>query len=159
MLASAAALAIALPATAVRVGAQGAHAQPRTPYGTVDLAKIKWLQGKWEGASTDEPVTYQKISFANDSTVEIAYYRDPSFTQESGNGRLYLSVGRVYHTMGSNRWVATHLDSDGVFLVPQAGARNNFSWSYLTPDTWTSTMRTGVGGHERLIVYNMRRLK
>jgi hypothetical protein len=95
----------------------------------------------------------------NDSTAEITYYRDPTFSQATGTGKVYLTVGRVYHTFGSNQWVATHVGDDGLFLVPQAAGRSNFSWSYVSPDAWTSTMRTGVGGHERVTVYEMKRLK
>jgi hypothetical protein len=142
------------------LGAQGSRAVPRTPYSSADLSKLKWLEGTWVGTSTEEAATYQRIHFADDSTIVITYYRDPSFTQETGTGRLYVSVGRIYHTFGSNRWVATRVDTDGIYLVPQTStANNNFAWSYQSPDTWTTTMRTGAGGHERVIVYSMKRQK
>jgi len=96
LLCSLAALAVAVPAHA-----QGSRARPRSAYGTPDLAKLKWLEGSWAGTAADEPAVYERIRFADDSTVQITYYRDPGFSQEFGNGKLYISVGRVYHTFGA----------------------------------------------------------
>ena len=44
----------------------------------------------------------------------------------SGTGRLYLSVGHIYHTMGPGRWGATHVDEKGAYFVPQMNAHNTF---------------------------------
>jgi hypothetical protein len=130
---------------------------PRTAFGTPDLAKVKWLQGSWVGTAPGEAPIYQRFEFVNDSTVEITYFRDSAFGQQSGTGRLYLSVGRIYHTFGANRWVATQVDNKGVYLIPQTNARANFSWAYVSPDAWTFTMRTGVGGRQHVTVYDMKR--
>jgi hypothetical protein len=153
---AAALAAVALPAAAhaqnPRAGAS------RIAYGTADLAKVKWLQGSWAGTAEGEATIYQRFKFVDDSTVEINYYRDSEFGQLSGSGRLYLSVGRIYHTFGSNRWVATRIGDQGLYLVPQSTARANFAWNYVSPDAWTFTMRTGVGGREHVTVYNMKRV-
>ena len=130
----------------------------RVQYGTPDLAKVKWLQGSWAGTADGESTIYQRFKFVDDSTVEINYYRDSAFGQENGSGRLYLSVGRIYHTFGSNRWVATRIGNEGLYLVPQSTARSNFAWTYVSPDAWNFTMRTGVGGREHVTVYNMKRV-
>jgi hypothetical protein len=135
------------------------HGQPKQAFGVADFAKLKWLEGVWEATSPDEPTLYQRYRFVDDSTIAITYYRDPSLTQETGNGKLYLTVGRVYHTFGPSRWAATRVDSAGLYFVPQVTARNSFSWEYNTPDTWTSTMRSGIGGHDRVTVYHMKRVK
>jgi len=79
-------------------------------------------------------------------------------SRQSGSGRVYLSVGRVYYTYGPGRWGASHVADDGIFLVPQVNARNTFGWKQVSPDSWTSTMRSGVSGHDRVIVYQMRRI-
>lgn len=135
------------------------HGQPKTPFSAADLAKVRWLEGTWEATAPGETTIYQRYHFVDDSTVQITYYRDPALAQETGNGRLYLTVGRVYHTFGPSRWAATHVDSDGLYFVPQTTARNSFAWEYKSPDSWTSTMRAGVGGHEHVTVYQMRRIK
>lgn len=131
----------------------------RTPFTKADFASLRWLEGNWQGTADGEAPLYERIRVANDSTMEITYYRDPTFAQPTGDGRLYLSVGRIYHTFGANQWVATRAGADGLFLVAQTTGRNNFAWSFLSPDEWTSTMRTGIGGHERVLVYHMRRVK
>ncbi len=144
---------------AASASAQGSKHLPARAYSVTDFSKLKWLEGSWEGTAPGETAMFQRIRFVNDSTAEITYYRDAGFTQEAGNGRLYLSVGRVYHTFGANRWAATHVDTDGLYLMPQSTARNNFDWRFVSPDSWTSTLRTGVGGRERLIVYTMKRAR
>ena len=133
--------------------------QPTTAFATADLAKLRWLEGSWEGTTSGEPAIYERYHFANDSTIEITYYGDPDFARQTGSGRVYLSVGRLYHTFGPGRWGATHIDNDGVFFIPQVNARNTFAWSRESPDTWSATLRSGVSGHDRVTVYQMKRVQ
>jgi hypothetical protein len=132
--------------------------QPKTPFAVADLAKLRWLEGSWAATAADETPFYARYHFANDSTMDIAYFRDSTFTQQSGTGRVYLTVGRVYHTFGSGRWGATNIDSSGAFFIPQVNAHNTFAWTYQSPDAWTLTQRTGLSGHERVTAYKMRRV-
>lgn len=131
--------------------------QPRTPFGTSDFAHLRWLEGSWIGSAPGESPLYERVHFTSDSTAEITFYRDSQFTQSAGTGRLYLTVGRVFHTYGSGRWGAAHLDSTGVFFVPQVNAHDTFEWTYRSPDAWTATHRSGMAGHERVSIYQMRR--
>ena len=101
---------------------------------------------------------YARYHVANDSTIDITYFRDSAFIQQSGTGRVYLAVGRIYYTFGSGRWGATNVDSSGAFFIPQVNAHNTFAWGYQSPDAWTLTQRTGLSGHERVTVYQMRRV-
>lgn len=149
----------ALPVIArAQASSSSQRGQPRTPFGVADFAKLRWLEGSWAAAAPGETPFYARYHFANDSTIEIAYFRDSSFTQQSGAGRVYLTVGRVYHTFGSGRWGATNVDSSGVFFIPQVNAHNTFAWTYESPDAWTLTQRAGLSGHERVTVYRMRRV-
>lgn len=137
--------------------AQSQRGQPKSAFSTADFAKLKWLVGTWEGSAPGEPSYYERYRFANDSTIEISYFADSTLARTTGNGRVYLTVGRIYHTFGPGRWAATHIDDSGVYFVPQANAQNTFAWASLSPDSWTATSRTGLGGHDRITVYQMRR--
>jgi hypothetical protein len=149
----------AMPRAALAQAASSSQrGQPKTPFGTADFGKLRWAEGSWAATATDETPFYARYHFANDSTMEITYYRDSAFTQESGSGRVYLTVGRVYHTFGSGRWGATNVDGTGAFFIPQVNAHNTFAWSYESPDAWTLTQRSGLSGHERVTVYHMRRV-
>jgi len=145
-----------------RAGAQAERishrSEPKTPFAVSDFGKLRWLEGSWAGTSAGERPIYARYHFANDSTIEITYYGDSTFTRESGTGRVYLTVGRVYYTYGPGRWGASHVADDGIFLIPQVNARNSFEWKRLSSDTWTSTMRSGVSGHDRVTVYQMHRV-
>jgi hypothetical protein len=133
--------------------------QPKTAFALSDFGKLHWLEGTWVATSLGETTLYEKFHFADDSTVDITYYRDAGMAQPSGTGRLYLSVGRVYHSFGPNRWGATHVGADGVFFVPQVNARNTFAWDFKSDDEWTVTMRSGLSGRDRVTVWDLKRLK
>jgi hypothetical protein len=152
------AAATVIPAAAARAQTSSS-AQPKTPFGPSDFMKLRWLEGTWEGTAPGETTIYERFHLANDSTLEISYFSDPELAHETGNGRVYLSVGRIYHTFGPGRWGASHVDNDGVFFIPQVNARNTFQWTPQSPDAWTATLRSGASGHERVSVYQMKRLK
>ena len=130
-----------------------------TPFGISDLGKLHWLEGTWRGAAPGESTVYERYHFVNDSTIEITYYSDSTLERPSGSGRVYLTVGRIYHTFGPGRWGASRIDKSGVYFVPQVNARNTFSWAYQGPNTWTATRRSGASGREMVTVYQMRRMR
>jgi hypothetical protein len=132
--------------------------QPTTPFSAADLSKLHWMEGTWKATAPGERTYYERYHFVNDSTIQITYYSDSTFTRETGNGRVYLSVGRVYHTFGPGRWGATSIDTTGVYFIPQVNAHNTFAWSYRSPNSWTATMRSGYSGRERVTVYQLQRV-
>lgn len=155
----AAATAVAMPrAASAQSASSSQRGQPKTPFGIADFAKLRWLEGSWAATAADETPFYARYHFANDSTMDITYYRDSAFMQQSGDGRVYLTVGRVYHTFGSGRWGATNVDASGAFFIPQVNAHNTFAWNYESPNAWTLTQRSGLSGHERVTVYHMQRV-
>ncbi len=133
--------------------------QPKTPFAVADIGKLRWLEGTWKATAPGEREFFERYHFVNDSTIEITYYGDSTFTRETGSGRVYLSVGRVYHTFGPGRWGATTIDTAGVYFVPQVNAHNTFSWSYQSKDAWTATMRSGYSGRERVTIYQLQRVR
>jgi hypothetical protein len=152
-------IAVAITGTlAPSAGAQQFRGQPKGTFGTADLARLKWIEGTWEGKSPIEANFYEHYEFANDSTIEITYYSDSTLTRATGNGRVYLSVGKIFHTFGPGRWAATHIDESGAYFVPQTNAHNTLAWSFRSRDAWTATVRTGLSGHDRVTVYEMRRI-
>lgn len=145
-------------ACAVAPIAHAQRGQPRTPFSTSDFARLKWLEGTWKGTAPNEPSFFERYTFANDSTIEITYFADSTLSRATGHGRVYLSVGRIFHTFGPGRWAATHVDESGAYFVPQTNAHNTFAWSVRSRDAWTSTVRMGLSGHDRITVYEMRRI-
>lgn len=139
-----------------------ANAQGRgfpASFGAADLARLRVLEGVWVGSAPGQSPLYQVYRFANDSTVEITYYRDSAMSRAMGTGRIYLAGGRIYHTYGSRRWGAMRLDDAGVFFAPDGNARSTFAWAFTNRDTWTSTLRSGSSGRETVTVYSMRRIR
>jgi len=134
-------------------------ALPRQRFGTTDLPKLQWMEGRWRGTGPGEAPFYEAYHFANDSTLEITYYADSSFGRTTGTGRVYLSVGRIYHTTGPGQWGATKIDQTGAYFVPERNAHNTFAWTYESNDSWTSVLRSSATGQERVRVYRMKRVK
>lgn len=158
-LAGAAALAaVPAPAAAQITTGRSERGQPRTPFSTSDLAKLRWLEGAWSAVTPDEPPLYERFHFVDDSTIDVSYYRDPALHQETGSGRIYLTVGRIYHTFGAGRWGATHLDEHGAYFIPQVASHTSFAWAFQDPNHWTITMRSGMSGREHITVYDLTRL-
>jgi hypothetical protein len=139
--------------------AQSQRALPRARFGTTDLPKLRWLEGRWRGSGPGEAPFYEGYHFANDSTLEITYYADSSFGRATGTGRVYLSVGRIYHTTGAGQWGATKVDETGAYFIPERNANNTFNWNYESADAWTSIVRSSATGQERVRVYSMRRIR
>ena len=150
--------ALAAPLTRGRAQASP-RGQPTTPFAAADLAKLRWLEGTWRGSAPGEADIYERYRFLNDSTVEITYFSDSTLMHPTNHGRVYLSVGHIYHTMGPGRWGATHVDADGAYFVPQVNAQNTFAWTHQSPDAWTITLRSGFAGRDRVSVYQMRRTR
>ena len=154
-----AAAAVAVAALATRAARAQSPRNSGTPFSIGDLGKLRWLEGTWRGTSPGESAVYERYHFVNDSTIEITYYSDSALERPSGTGRVYLTVGRIYHTFGPGRWGASRIDKSGVYFVPQVNARNTFSWAYQGPNTWTATRRSGASGREMVTVYEMRRMR
>jgi hypothetical protein len=139
-----------------------ALAQPGLPasrFGAGDLKKLHWIEGRWRGASQGQSPIYEQYRFVNDSMLEITYFADSAFTNSSGGGRVYLTVGRVYHATGPSLWGASRIDESGVFFVPQRNANNSVSWMVRGPDMWIATLRSSATGQEQVTIYEMRRVK
>ena len=152
---------IALAASSVRAASAqvSTRGQPKTPFAVADFAKLRWLEGAWAGTSDSSRAFFERLHFADDTTIDITYYTDAAFSHEVGTGRIYLSVGRVFHTMGPDRWGATYIDQNGVHFVPQVNTQSSLSWSKQSNDEWTVTMRSGFVGRDRLTIYRMRRVR
>ena len=131
--------------------------QPTTPFAVADFGKLRWLAGSWAGTSDDARDFYEKCHIVDDTTIDITYYADSTLAHPTGTGRLYLSVGRIFHTMGPGRWGATHVGGDGVYFVPQVNSQTSLAWSRISNNEWTATLRSGFVGRDRVIVYHMRR--
>jgi len=132
---------------------------PRTRFNSSDLKKLHWIEGRWRGDAPGQAPFFEQYRFVNDSTLEIAYFSDSSFANSSGRGRVYLSVGRVYHVSGTGQWGASHIDDSGAFFVPERNASNSVSWEVKSPDLWTATLRSSATGQEQVTIYQMHRIK
>ncbi|MEP6491057.1 MAG: hypothetical protein ABJF01_00175 [bacterium] len=132
--------------------------QPTTAFAVTDLAKLRWMEGTWRGAASGEPAFYERYRFTSDSTLDITYFGDSTLARETGTGRVFLSVGRIFHTTGAGRWGASHVNDRGAYFVPQVNAHTTIAWRKVSADAWTATLRGGLSGRERVTVFDMQRV-
>ena len=154
--------AVALGVIGLIAAGNAALAQPGLPpgrFGTSDIRKLQWIEGRWRGSAEGQRPFYEAYRAVNDSTIEITYYADSTFTRTTGGGRVYLSVGRVFHTAGPGVWGASRIDDQGVYFVPERNARNTLSWARRGPDTWIATLRSSATGQEQVTIYEMHRIR
>src|SRR3954471_5264086 len=57
--------------------------QPKTPFAIADIGKLRWLEGTWKATAPGEREFFERYHFVNDSTIEITYYADSTFTRET----------------------------------------------------------------------------
>ncbi len=153
------AVVVASASVSATASAQSQRILPKARFGAGDLKKLRWIEGRWSGSAPGQKPFFEQYRFVNDSTLEISYFGDSAFTRTNGGGRVYLSVGRVYHVSGPSLWGASHIDADGAFFVPERNASNSVSWSFQGPDIWIATLRSSATGQEQVTVYQMRRIK
>lgn len=143
----------------VPVRAHAQRRQPSTRFESSDFQQLRWLEGRWMGTTDGESPFYEQYHFQNDSTLVVTYYADAGFTRRTGGAKVYLSVEHLYQTAGPARWAATRVTRSGIYFVPLVNSAASYDWTYVSPNEWTSTMRSGASGRERTTVYHMHRVR
>jgi hypothetical protein len=135
--------------------------RPAVPgtYTAADFAKLRWLDGRWQGRMADDKKFYEQYRFADDTTIVMHAFADSMFTQPNDSSRITLRGGTVASQGATMRWVAERLDTLGVEFAPDSGATNYFSWSKESPNSWTATVRwMDREGKSQRVVYALQRL-
>lgn len=124
------------------------------------FARLRWLEGTWQGRGADQPPFYERYRLADDSTMLMESFEDSTLARVTSSSRVELRGGQLSNVGDGARWVATQLDAGRVTFAPVEGARNTFIWRRTSADAWTATLSWPVqpqGHRER--VYQMARLR
>jgi hypothetical protein len=126
-------------------------------YSAKDFSSLKWVEGKWKGTGGGQPF-FEQYQFVNDSLMEILYYPDSTFKNESGRGTVYLSGGQIFHRNGKLQWQVNKLNAKSVSFEPKAGATNAFMWAKESDELWNAVMVT-PGSAKPGKTYRMQRVR
>jgi hypothetical protein len=156
-------LALVITIAFLSVSRTDGHSQsPPTP-ATVTPAQfnsLRWLEGTWLGTQNGENPFYEGYRFINDSTIRTFTLQDSTARQPSDSGAIILKHGVVSSGSGNTLYVVTALDSTSVHFEPVRNARNSFTWTRTSPDSWTATLQwTDQQGTPQQRIYRMRRLR
>ena len=130
--------------------------EPRRDYKLADFAKLRWVEGTWQGSGAGYDAFYERYRFVNVSTIEMTSFSDASLKTVSDRATIALRNGRIYDegAGGKSRYEAARVKAGVVEFVPVRGANNSFRFTRMSKDKWTATLRAPSG---KKTVYEMRR--
>ena len=124
-------------------------------YSIDDFSRLRWIEGRWRGNSPDgKSPFYEEYRFINDSTIAKYAFPDSTFGKASDSSRVQLRGGLIRDEGLKASWQVTRLDSTGADFAPDRGATNYFTWSPLSPTSWSATLRwTDKDGRPQTVEY------
>jgi hypothetical protein len=143
-------LPLAAQPTPSRPAATTAPVRPVSGVTPAQFAQLRWLVGAWRGRQPDGRFFYERYRMVDDSTIQMASFRDSTLATSSEGDRLVLRGGTVRY----ENVVATRLDASGVAFDAPDG-RSGFTWTRAGAG-WSATLwRIDAAGARRTTAYDM----
>jgi hypothetical protein len=120
-----------------------------------DFAKLRWLEGTWQGSGGGYDAFFERYHFVNDSTIEMTAFKDGTLTAVGSRSIIALRAGRIINESGSGRHEASKLTGNIVQFIPIRGATGSFMFQRMARDRWTATLQPR--GNAKRTVYEMKR--
>ena len=102
-------------------------------YTQSDLAKLSFLEGRWQGAGPDGAPFYEQYDFPAPATFRSQRF-DAAFTSVSDTSAVTLEDGDIYSRWGDYSWKATSI-ADGYIAFDPVNAPSAFHWKKLDANT------------------------
>ncbi len=99
-----------------------------------DVAKLRFLEGRWSGKAPDGSVFYEEYDFPSSTTLRSRRYPDADCVTSTDGSTVALKDGKLIATWGDFTWQATSVENGGVTFSP-VNAPSSFSWRRVDPDT------------------------
>lgn len=115
-----------------------------------DLAKIKWIEGHWEGDYHGDPF-YETYRLKNDSTVLIKLYHHvgtDSATVEYDS--IYWKKDAFYMGAAPN-YKVTRIDDKSIKMDPLKEGSNTVEFTHVNDTTWIALLK----GPQETVTYTM----
>ena len=115
------------------------QATPANTFTTVDVAKLKWIEGTWRGMDGDKPF-YERYHVYDDAVV-VETLEDGNPARVKDTDRFELKNGEFGQGVGDKRSAASEIGDGFVQFVPAvAGKGNSFRFVRKTDGTWQAQL-------------------
>ena len=124
-----------------------------------DLAKLRWIEGRWMGTGGGVPTFFERYKFEDDSTLLVETLADESGSKVTDVSRFELKDGHFGHSEGESGSVATAFDGNSITFSPLGKSRNSFRFQHETTGKWKAILNwVDKDGVAKERVYTMDRL-
>jgi len=117
----------------------GLKVQSQPTFNLAEFNKLRWLEGKWEGAAAGEQPFYEEYKFLNDSTLAMLYFKDATFSGTPDTGWVYLQGNSIIHRSGNARWKLTSLNESELLFAP-VNVKRGFVWRKENNNQWNAVL-------------------
>ncbi|HEY0590516.1 MAG TPA: hypothetical protein VGF40_02005 [Thermoanaerobaculia bacterium] len=125
---------------AIALAACTAASKAGTVFTKDDLARLKFLEGRWKGIGPDGAAFYEEYDFPDPETLRSRRYPDARFTASTDSSTVTLEDGSILARWGRFSWKASEISSDRACFDP-LDAPGRFCWDRRTDSFVAVTQR------------------
>ncbi|MFT3911715.1 MAG: hypothetical protein QM737_19990 [Ferruginibacter sp.] len=119
-------------------------------YSKNDLAKIKWIEGKWKGMAGKDPF-YEIYQFTNDSTLMITSYEWNGKDSSKSSVDLLHWKTDAYYLGKEQNYKVTDITDTEIKMIPLKGS-NDILWKMGSDSGWVAVLK----GKKQTVTYEMK---
>lgn len=105
-----------------------------------DLAKLKFLEGRWVGKAPDGSKFFEEYDFPSPDAFRSRRYEDASFAKSTDSSAVTVKDGKLISTWGQFTWEATRVE-DGLAEFSPLAAPSSFTWKRAGSDAVEVTQK------------------
>jgi glyoxylase-like metal-dependent hydrolase (beta-lactamase superfamily II) len=102
-------------------------------YTSLDITRLKFLEGRWSGKAPDGKPFYEEYSFPNPTTMRSRRYADATFGKSTDGSTVSLEGDKIVSRWGEYSWEADSI-TQGVASFKPVNAPSAFTWRRVDPD-------------------------
>ena len=110
-----------------------------------DFGKLQFLEGRWQGQSSDGKAFYEQYDRPDQRTFRSRRFSDAGFTEHSDGSTISFLDGEVLSSWGEFTWRASDIGPDSARFAP-VSAPSEFNWHRIDADTLEATQHWNAEG-------------
>ena len=127
-------------------------------YTQADLAKLEFLQGRWQGEAPDGSPFFEEYAFASPDELRSTRFTSSDFVEASDGSTVRLEAGQLISRWNEFSWRASSL-SEGAVCFEPLQAPSSFCWERISADEVRVTQRwTDAEGAPQQYALSLRRI-